>query len=49
MEEFNMTLNKYLDIAPEVQKALDEGRPVVLWNPPSSLTVCPILRMWRLP
>ena len=24
-----MTLNKYLDIAPEVQKALDEGRPVV--------------------
>ena len=29
MEEFNMTLNKYLDIAPEVQKALDEGRPVV--------------------
>ena len=24
MEEFNMTLNKYLDIAPEVQKALDE-------------------------
>ena len=29
MEEYNMTLNKYLDIAPEVQKALDEGRPVV--------------------
>ena len=29
MEEFNMTLNKYLDIAPEVQKALEEGRPVV--------------------
>ena len=24
-----MALNKYLDIAPEVQKALDEGRPVV--------------------
>ena len=24
-----MSLNKYLDIAPEVQKALDEGRPVV--------------------
>ena len=24
-----MTLNKYLDIAPEVQKALEEGRPVV--------------------
>lgn len=24
-----MNLNKYLDIAPEVQKALDEGRPVV--------------------
>ena len=24
-----MTLNKYLDIAPEGQKALDEGRPVV--------------------
>ena len=24
-----MTLNKYLDIAPEVQRALDEGRPVV--------------------
>ena len=24
-----MTLNKYLDIAPEVQQALDEGRPVV--------------------
>ena len=29
MEEYNMTLNKYLDIAPEVQKALEEGRPVV--------------------
>ena len=29
MEEYSMTLNKYLDIAPEVQKALDEGRPVV--------------------
>ena len=24
-----MSLNKYLDVAPEVQKALDEGRPVV--------------------
>ena len=24
MEEFNMTLNKYLDIAPEVQKALED-------------------------
>ena len=24
-----MSLNKYLDIAPEVQQALDEGRPVV--------------------
>ena len=24
-----MTLNKYLDVAPEVRKALDEGRPVV--------------------
>ena len=29
MEEYHMTLNKYLDIAPEVQKALEEGRPVV--------------------
>ena len=28
MEETNM-LNKYLDIAPEVKAALDEGRPVV--------------------
>ena len=24
-----MALNKYLDIAPEVRKALEEGRPVV--------------------
>ena len=24
-----MNLNRYLDIAPEVKKALDEGRPVV--------------------
>ena len=29
LEVFIMALNKYLDIAPEVQKALDEGRPVV--------------------
>ena len=49
MEEFNMTLNKYLDIAPEVQKALDEGRPVVALSPPSSPTACPIPRTWKPP
>ena len=37
-------MNRYLDVAPEVQEALKAGKPVVA---PSSPTVCPIPRMWR--
>ena len=42
-----MNLNRYLDIAPEVKKALDEGRPLSRWRVPSSPTACPIPRTWR--
>ena len=42
-----MSLNKYLDVAPEVQKALDEGRPVVALESTIISHGMPTPRMWR--
>ena len=42
-----MSLNKYLDVAPEVQKALDEGRPVVALESTIISHGSPIPRTWR--
>lgn len=40
--------SKYLDIKPEVAKALEEGTPVVALESTVISLVCRIRRMWRL-
>ena len=40
-------MNRYLDVAPEVQQAVAEGRPVVALESTIISPACPIPRMWR--